>query len=209
MSDDRRKLIITKKSTNFSLLFPLTPFPKFSSGMNIQTAELFGHGEVDIGATRNLTRITMSGMFPYPSNNYDFVFNNDHVPGFYINYLYDWMVNQDDLELTYRTDSQKISHLNCRIEKFDYYEDDGTKNVKFNMTLREYKDNTLTTSNVVADSKRAIESYGSDTYYVADGDTLITIASKIYGDSSKWSYLMNKNDLKNPLELNTGQAIKI
>ncbi|WP_238948861.1 LysM domain-containing protein [Clostridium sp. YIM B02569] len=209
MGEDRRKLILTKVKDNFSILFPLTPFPKFSSSMNISTAELFGHGETDTGAIRNLTKITMDGILPHPKNNYDFVFNNDYAPGYYTNYLYDWMVNQNNLLMSYRTDTQKISHLNCRIEKFDFAEEDGSKNIKFNLTLREYRENKLTDSNDVVNSKYVIDSYGSDTYYVGEGDTLITIAAKLYGDSSKWNYLMNKNNLKNPLILEVGQGLKI
>lgn len=209
IEDDRRKLILTKLNGNFSILFPLTPFPKFSSSMDISTEKLYGHGEMDTGATRKLTKITMSGIFPHPDNKYDFVFNNDYTPGYYTNYLYQWMENQNDLLLTYRTDKKKITHLNCRIEKFDYHEDDGTKNVKFNLTLREYRKYDLTISDDEALSQKIRKEYGADTYYVGEGDTLMSIAAKLYSDSSKWVYLMNKNDLKNPLILTVGQAIKI
>lgn len=209
MGNDRRKLILTKLNENYSILFPITPFPKFSSGMNIQTVELFGHGEMDVGATRNLTKVTMSGIFPHPYNNYDFVFNNDHMPGYYTGKLLTWMRNQNDLKLTYCTDREKLITLKCRIEKFDYAEEDGTKNIKFNLTLREYRENKLTQSNIIVDSEKVKKSYGADTYYVGEGDTLISIAAKLYGDSSKWDYLMNKNNLKNPLDLTIGQGLKI
>ena len=208
-SKDRRKLILTKLNGNFSILFPLTPFPKFSASMDKSTEKLYGHGEMDTGATRNLTKVTMSGTFPHPKNNYSFVFNNDYMPGYYVNYLYQWMENQNDLLLQYRTDEQKITHLYCRIDKFDYAEEDGSKNVKFNLTLTEYRKDERNVSDDESMSERTRKTYGANTYYVAEGDTLQSIAAKLYGDSSKWYYLMNKNDLKNPLVLTVGQGLKI
>jgi len=62
---------------------------------------------------------------------------------------------------------------------------------------------------IVVNNDAIIASYGSDTYFVAEGDTLITIAAKIFGDSTKWAYLMNLNQLQNPIDLTVGQALKI
>ena len=177
--------------------------------MDKSTEKLYGHGEMDTGATRNLTKVTMSGMFPDPDNNYTFVFNNDYKPGYYTNYLWQWMENQNDLLLQYRTDEQKITHLYCRIDKFDYAEEDGSKNVKFNLTLTEYREDKRNISNDESLSAKIRKEYGADTYYVGEGDTLISIAAKLYSDSTKWVYLMNKNDLKNPLVLTVGQGLKI
>ena len=53
------------------------------------------------------------------------------------------------------------------------------------------------------------KSYGSSSYFVGEGDTLISIATKLFGDSSKWSYLQNINNLSNPLSLELGQEIKL
>lgn len=209
MSDDRRKLILTKLNGNYSLLFPITPFPKFKSSMDITTEKSFGHGEVDLGATRNLTIVTMSGIFPHPDNNYNFIFSKGYSPMHFVNYLYQWMENQNDLLMQYRTDTEKICHLNCRVQDFDFAEEDGTKNVRFNLTLREYRKNNLTLADDLAKSTRAIETYGQEFYYVGEGDTLISIAAKIYSDSTMWKYLQNKNDLKNPLVLDVGQRLRI
>ena len=209
MADDRRKLIITKLNGNYSLLFPITPFPKFKSAMDLSTEKSFGHGEVDLGATRNLTIVTMSGIFPHPDNGYNFIFSKGYSPMHFVNYLYQWMENQNDLLMQYRTDTQKICHLNCRVQDFDFAEEDGTKNVRYNLTLREYRKNNLNVADDEAISARARETYGSDFYYVDEGDTLISIAKKIYGDSSMWKYLQNKNDLKNPLVLEFHQQLRI
>ena len=209
MADDRRKFIVTKLNGNYSLLFPITPFPKFKSSMDITTEKSFGHGEVDLGATRNLDIMTVSGTFPHPDNDYKFIFRKGYSPGYFINYLDQWMENQNDLLVQYRTDTKKIFHMNCRIQDFDYGEEDGTKNVRYNITFRRYRENKLNVADDEAISARAKETYGSDFYYVDEGDTLISIAKKIYGDSSMWKYLQNKNDLKNPLVLEFHQQLRI
>ena len=209
MADSRRKFIVTKLNGNYSLLFPITPFPKFKSSMDITTEKSFGHGEVDLGATRNLDIMTVSGIFPHPDNNYNFIFSKGIPPMYFINYLYQWMENQNDLLVQYRTDTQKICHMYCRVHDFDYAEEDGTKNVRYNITFREYRKNNLTLADDESISARARETYGQEFYYVGEGDTLINIAAKLYGDSSMWKYLQNKNDLKNPLVLDIGQQLRI
>ena len=58
-------------------------------------------------------------------------------------------------------------------------------------------------------SQKAIKNYGSSTYTVKEGDNLINIAKRIYGDSSKWEILMNKNGLSNPLAIKVGMNLYI
>lgn len=47
------------------------------------------------------------------------------------------------------------------------------------------------------------------TYVVKQGDNLLIIASKVYGDSSKFKQLMNNNNLTNPLDIKVGQLLNI
>lgn len=208
MANDIRYLKIKGLAENVTLTFPITPFLKWTGGVDAETVSVFGNGEMDVGVSKRLLRITMDGLFPHPSNNYNFLLDN-HEPRYFINYLNKWMNNQNDLLLTYCTSSQTVSQLNCRIQEFSFGEEDGTKNVSFSLGLKEYKENKIASSQYVVDADSVSKSYGSNVYYVEEGDTLITIASKLFGDSSKWSYLMNYNKLNNPLDLVVGQAIKI
>lgn len=47
------------------------------------------------------------------------------------------------------------------------------------------------------------------TYTIKTGDTLISIAGKVYGDTSKWRDLAIKNDIKNPRKLPIGKVLKL
>lgn len=208
MNDEKRYLKIKGLADNVTLIFPITPFIKFNYGVETETVNVFGNGEMDTGFARKLARATMDGLFPHPDNNYNFLLDN-HAPRYFINWIYKWMNEQSNLYLTYCTRNNNISHLNCRIQEFNVGEEDGTKNVSFSLSLKEYKENKVQASQYVMDAREISKSYGSNIYYAEEGDTLITIATKLFGDSSKWSYLMNFNDLKNPLDISAGQAIKI
>lgn len=206
MADERRYFRITGKASGIQLLFPITPFPKFSASVETKSEKLFGVGEVDLGHHKNLMRCVCDGIFPHPNNTYLWKFCPPRSTSFYINQLLIWMNNQNDLLLEYYTKEQRVAHLDCRIQEFNWGEEDGSRNIHYSITFKEYRNITINNSNN-ADGKKVAESYGASVYYVAEGDTLISIAAKLFGDSSKWSYLMNVNNLQNPLNLTPGQAI--
>lgn len=209
MSDETRYFRVLGKASNTELIFPITPFPRFSASVEPITQKIFGVGEIDVGFTRNLIKCTCEGIFPDPKNNYNFTVATTYTPNYYIKQLNEWMNNQNDLLIEYYTKSERINAMSCRIQSFETGEEDGTKNVKYNITFKEYKKITATTSSAFANGKEVAESYGSRTYYVGEGDTLISIAAKLFGDSSKWVYLQNVNNLSNPLNIEVGQAINL
>lgn len=209
MADERRYFKVLGKADNYQLVFPITPFPKFSASVDTITEKVYGIGEVDLGHNKNLIKCTCSGIFPDPNNGYTFILDDPHPPNFYIKQFQKWMDNQNDLMIEYYTLSERINALNCRIQSFECGEEDGTKNVQYSIIFKEYKKITINSSNVNVDGKSVAKSYGSSSYYVDEGDTLISIATKLFNDSSKWSYLQNVNNLANPLNLTVGQEIKL
>lgn len=209
MADERRYFKVLGKADNYQLVFPITPFPKFTASVDTITEKVFGIGEIDVGHNKNLIKCTCSGVFPDLSNSGSYLMDNPHPPNFYIKQLQNWMDNQNDLLIEYYTLSERINALNCRIQSFETGEEDGSKNVNYSITFKEYKKITINSSSVNVDGKSVAEAYGSSSYYVGEGDTLISIATKLFGDSSKWSYLQNINNLANPLNLTVGQEIKL
>lgn len=209
MADERRYFRVLGKADNYQLVFPITPFPKFSASIDTITEKVYGIGEVDLGHNKNLIKCSCNGIFPDPNNEYTFTLDNSHPPNFYIKQLQKWMDNQNDLMIEYYTLSERINALNCRIQNFECGEEDGTKNVQYSITFKEYKKIIINTSSTNKNWSKIAEDYGSKSYYVAEGDTLITIAMKLANDSSEWSYLQNINNLANPLNLIVGQEIKL
>ena len=211
MADTRRRLKLTRLRDNTVIIFPITPFPQFTWGMNVQSQDLLGVGEMDTGATPKLTTVNISNIIlPHPDNHYEFAFSKNY-PSFYLNYLWQFMKYQNNLLLEYYTSQTKIIHLNCRVvDIVGAGEKNGNKNIYIdNLKLKEYKDNKLSSMQFENVSQKAIDKYGSNIYYVKEGDNLINIAKNLYGDSSKWEVLMNKNGLSNPLAITVGMGLYI
>ena len=170
---------------------------------------MFGFGEIDSGATTKLDTWSIEGFFPDIDNDYDFdLSTTKYHPNLYVLALSRWMKEKQVLVFQYYTDTIILNDYYCKITGFTHGEKNGNKDVHYTLDFREYKELRLIDQYIV-DSNKIAQNYGSDTYYVGEGDTLDTIAAKIYGDSSKWSYLMNNNGLKNPLDLVVGQGLKL
>ena len=73
MSDLKRILTIECTSNKDEdedenvLIFPITPFPKFTESVNYDTVNIYGNGEMVTGHNLQLTRCSIDGIFPgYP-----------------------------------------------------------------------------------------------------------------------------------------------
>lgn len=206
---DLRRLALTSLSENKEILFPITPFVTYKESMTISSQDLFVFGEIDSGTTSKLDVWSAESFFPDINNNYDFDLSKaKYHPNFYIIALSRWMKEQQVLRFQYYSDALILNDYYCKITGFTHGEKNGSKNVYYTLDFREYKELKVDSTNIV-DNTSSIQRYGSDTYYVGEGDTLVTIAAKIYGDSTKWSYLMSKNNLKNPMDITLGQGLKL
>lgn len=207
MDNSRRKVYVKSLSDNLEVLLPVTPFIDWNEGVNTSSQDLMGFGEIDTGSTPKLINLTLESFFPFSGNNYDFALTTNNTE-YYLNFFTTNMYNESKLLLTYCDENVIIRKINCKIIDFQHKEKYGNKDVYYTLKMREYKKLALNDRYSI-DSVKIAKEYGSDTYYVGEGDTIINIAAKLYGDSSKWEYLMNKNNLKNPLDLKIGQGLKI
>jgi hypothetical protein len=210
MSDVRR-VFIKSLSENLEIYFPITPLVNIKESMNISSQDLFGFGEIESGATPKLDTWSCESFFPDIDNDYDFDLSYTKYPtDYYVETLSRWMKEQQILVFQYYRADGYYRYIDkyCKIIGFSHGEKYGNKDVHYILDFKEYKELKLVDQYIV-NSTDIAQNYGNDTYYVKDGDTLVGIAAKIYGDSTKWSYLMNLNGLKNPLYLVTGQALKI
>ena len=211
MRDLRRTLTLKCKSTGDMFTFPITPFPKFTESVSYDTVNIYGNGEMVTGHNRQLTRCSIDGIFPgkptIDANEQKILETlgdeDATIEGttYYCKLLSKWLNNQNNLELSYRTKEYPVHTLDCRIESFECGEEDGSMNMHFNLNLIEYRVNTIKDNSIAKKIDNIIEQYGSSVYYTEEGDTLITIAGKIFSDSSQWYYLQNINNLENPLKV--------
>ena len=104
-------------------------------------------------------------------------------------------------------------NFSCRISSFEWGEDDGTRDIRFSITLKEHRKIAISQSSVVAESGAtggdALQAVSVDTaskdstkredtrekpktYTVKRGDCLSSIARKLTG-SSDWHALYEQN----------------
>ena len=206
-----RRVWIKSLTENLEIYFPITPFVTIKETMNTTTQDLYGFGEIDSGSSIKLDTWSCESFFPDIHNNYSFDLSYTKYPSsYYVETLSRWMKEGQALVFQYYVADgyYAINDYYCKITGFSHGEKNGNKNIYYTLDFKQYKELKISNQAIVNNTNIA-QSYGSDTYYVGEGDTLVTIASKIYGDSTKWSYLMNNNGLKNPLDLVVGQALKL
>ena len=194
--------------------FPITPFPKFTESVSYDTVNIYGNGEMVTGHNVQLTRCSIDGIFPgyyareSEANKLKLLAGEDgkvHGAKHYCKLLSKWLRKQYNLYLTYKTvGGETINTLHCRIESFEYGEEDGSMSGHFNLNLIEYRNNEIEDNSIAVNIDKITKEYGSSVYYTEEGDTLITIAGKILNDSSQWYYLQNINNLENPLKVFSG-----
>ncbi|MGE5627833.1 MAG: LysM peptidoglycan-binding domain-containing protein [Solirubrobacterales bacterium] len=204
-----RRVKISNLSNSTFIYLPVTPLITFKESMNTTSLDLFGFGEVDSGTTAKLITWSAESFFPDSSNEYpfDMSYPEKHAPEYYIQLLKIWMKQQHKLKFWYYSEDEPqvgLYDYYCKITGFTYGEKYGNKDVYYTLDFREYKELTLKDSNVILDSTGYSN---SGTHIVLDGETLPIIAAKVYGDSSKWVYLMNLNKLSNPLNIKIGQVL--
>lgn len=203
-----RKLYVKSIQDNVEILFPVTPFITFKSGMNKTSQDLFGFGEIGTGATPKLTIWTAESFFPHPNNEYDFLIGTNFGTTYYINLLDEWRQEQHVLMFKYRDDNgASISTWYCKIDTFEFGERDGSMDVFYTLSFTEYKELKLEGAYIKRNNEIKLN-YGS-TYTVKEGDTMLIIAAKIYGDSSKYKTIMANNEIISPLDIKVGQILKI
>ena len=213
MSDLKRILTLKCLSDNDVLIFPITPFPKFTESVSYDTVNIYGNGEMVTGHNLQLTRCSIDGIFPgyyareSNANKLKLLPCEDgivHGAKYYCKKLSKWLKKQNNLYLTYKTATETINTLRCRIESFEHGEEDGSMSRHFNLNLIQYRNNEIEDNSIAVNIDKIIKEYGSSVYYTEEGDTLITIAGKIFSDSSQWYYLQNINNLENPLKVFSG-----
>lgn len=200
--------------TNEKLTFPVTPFINWDMKMKTESQTLFGFGEIGTGASEQLMTWSAKSFFPSADNDwYDFLVCQSEGTVFYINKIKEWMRNQEVLRFYYYdNDCKNYIDVNekqylCQIIGFKYGEEDGSKDLKYEIDFREYKELYINQESISMRNKPAY--YNGTSYTVKDGDTLLIIAQKCYGNSDKWKDIMKNNGLSNPLEIKTGQVLKI
>ena len=197
------------------LQLPVPP-PSFEikRGKQVEVVTLQNIGEVAMLGNGKLATITISSFFP--AQLYPFVqYRRFPKPYDCVKLIEHWQAQQKPIRFLITDTPINIAAV---ITNFEYGEKDGTGDVYYALELLEYRflavkpvktsssggNKTNNTNN-----NRPSDRTPPKTYVVKAGDTLIEIAMRVYGDSSKWRLIAQKNGIKDPRKLPAGKKLVI
>lgn len=178
--------------------FPIFPSEFEINGKAItNTSNILNKGEILIFGGAGLRSTEISSFFP--SKVYPFCAYKDlKAPYDYVDLLEGWY--KKGLVLRYIITETNVN-WECMIEDFKYGKKDGTKDVYFTLSLKEYdryniqkvNSNTGTKNRETDKDKKK-----ANNYYAMEGETLYAIAKYWYDDGEKYKVLSELNGIKDP-----------
>lgn len=205
-----------KKSNSDKFMLPVNPESfTFTEKHNNTSVNVNSIGEVNLLGKRSLREGTISSHFPKRNRNYA---NNSgrQAPYTYIHKLRTWKSSGKPVQLIIT--GTKIN-FPVTIETLKYGEQDGTGDVCYDLTLKEYraveikktklKEKKKTTKK--STPKRTSNKKKTKTYTVKSGDCLWNIAKRFYGNGAQYTkiYNANRGKIKNPNLIYPGQKLTI
>lgn len=159
-------------------------------------------GEVNILGERTLETIEISSFFPAQEYNFCQYKGFNTNPYTYINKIKKWA--RDKTTPTFIMTGNVNFNKAVSIESLEYGEEDGTGDVTFTLSLKEYRtvsysvakkktSNGKKVNKKTTSKKRNSKTVKTVKYTVKKGDTLSKIAKKQTGKSSNWKKIYNKN----------------
>ena len=196
------KHIITINNENYVLPIPM-PW-EIVDGQKISTVDLMNFGEVENGSRPAPRTISLSQFFP--SYNLGFISNSEFRNKW--EYVKAFKNAKDNsIKVLYSITETPIS-MTCKITNFTYGREDGVGNIKYTLDLKEYKEvmDYDVKDNIIGQAHVQNDGYGH-WWNVKEEDTIFTIAKWAYGDSSKYTEILKKNNLKNKNQIKVGMSL--
>lgn len=163
-------------------------------------------GNVNIPKDAKLEEYTLESYFPLHSSPY--LMSPHMEPQFYIDTLKRWKKEKMTVRYIYVEGSFTLNEL-VTIEKFDYYESDGSGDVYFELALKKFvafgpkkmvvvKKSAASKPAVVkkAAPPRQSKKTVPKTYSLVKGDSLWKLAQKQFGDGRRYKEIQKLNGIK-------------
>lgn len=179
---------------------PVTP-SSFSISVSHKntTLNVISLGEINLLGKTGLRSVSLSCFFP--AQDYNFSKSDREDPDYYISKLEKWRKSNTLLRFII----SDVVNMQCTIESLSWGMQDGTNDIYYTLTLKEYR--------IVSTKKRSVKNVKATTHKIKAGETLNRIAKKYYGKSTATYrdkiYNANKKILKSKSNLPKGKKIKI
>lgn len=179
-----------------SIILPVLPSQfEVTDSMNNTSVYIHNTGEINLKGKRGLYSIAIESFFP--SQKYAFAKGQFHKPyDYYVKKLKKLFEDNETLHLI--IEGTSISMF-CTIESFTYGHADRTMDVKYNLSLKEYRD-----------LKRISKTVKTQSHTWKKGDTWQKVTKNVLGSSSNWKKIRQNNIdvVKKAKKKNTGAKEK-
>lgn len=205
------------------LAIPVLPSEyKVQSSQSNRSENIIGIGEVSLKGKRNLRTVSFSSFFPFRKDSSYCRKGKILKPLQYVNAI-ERMKQVGTVKLVITGSPLRMT---CRIESFEWGENDGTGDISYTISFKEYRHISASKSSVMQDtasggqgvdtaqaqeSQRTEPQRSTQEYTVKKGDTLTAIAKRLTG-SSNWKQIYNANRSViggNPNRIYPGQRLVI
>ena len=202
------KTIFKDTQKEIELVMPVMPSEYgVGRGINIETINIHALGDAALAGYPSLETINLTCLLP--AQHYSFCVAPPLPPYDYVAYLRSWCL--DRAVIRYIVTDTPVN-VGVRVERIEYGENDGSRDVNISITLREFRELRAVTvqrpEEPVRDSAEELQN-GEQSHVVDWGDSLEQICRKYYGDSSLVNGLAAFNNIANPHLIYVGDIIRI
>ncbi|WP_298594740.1 hypothetical protein [uncultured Mitsuokella sp.] len=188
----KRQVILSVDMDRFAL--PVTPQTyKVQTEQNNVVVDIIDFGEAQLFGNPKLKRLSFSCFFPHPRHGYPFVVGDGIEPSECVAKIEKWKEAKKPVRVII-TDSP--FNLMMAVKSFDYHEQDGSRDIYFDLDFVEWKDlNTPMANNdkqVDANTglkNRPVESTPPRPNAIARARDVLEASRKAYGDFARWRTL--------------------
>ena len=201
-----QKHILTIDGIQYTLPVPPSSW-EIEGSNNVGSTSVINFGEMNNGSQPNLRTTSISSFFPI--KNLGFISSSKFKDRYEYVEAFD-KAREKGTVIEYQITDSNV-YMNCIITSFKYGEDDYTGDIKYTLDLKEDKSIELVNKDGKVDAKGYVPENSVYGYYweVKEGDTLLKIAKSAYGDSSKYTDIMAKNNIKNANKIKVGMVLTL
>ena len=201
-----QKHILTIDGIKYTLPVPPQSW-EIEGSNNVGSTNVINFGEMNNGSQPNLRTTSISSFFP--------IKNLGFIPSSKFKDRYEYIeafnkAREKGTIIEYQITDSNV-YMNCIITSFKYGESDYTGDINYTLELKEDKSIELVNKDGKVDAKGYVPENSVYGYYweVKEGDTLLKIAKAAYGDSSKYTDIMAKNNIKNANKIKVGMVLTL
>ena len=201
-----QKHILTIDNVQYVLPVPPSSW-EIQGSNNVGSTNVMNFGEMNNGSQPNLKTTSISSFFPI--KNLGFVSSSEFKEPLKYIEAFD-KAREKGTVIEYQI-TDTLVYMNCIITGFNYGEQDYTGDYYYTLEIKEDKSIELVNKDGKIDAKGYVPENSQYGYYweVKEGDTLLKIAKAAYGDSTKYTDILNKNKLKNVNQIKTGMVLQL